>query len=302
MNDKYWICHTCKQYLIKGTVPPISHYNNLEIYTEEKHCILTDEEKEILKSLSQLEQTLIALNVPFQLVYQTPVSRWRATKGRVTNVPLPQEKVLETIKSIPRTRNERAIVSVELKKKKGMKKPTMSERIDPEKLHAALKILKKLGNEHYKDIADNVEQYIEGIQRDDPEFYESFILHPQAMFTEQENQNQTDANQEEDIENNVEGNNPPKTAEEINEEEIEEFNKNYAVQRQTFSDPRPTRFVNDFPEIDIQTVRINNDENLDHNITVTVAPGENQVPTNIVHEKHWEAKSYLGLFPDGNNY
>ena len=117
-NDEYWICHTCKQYFSKGKVAPMSHYNNLQIYTEEDVCQLTDEEKHILSSLSQLEQTLIALNVPFQLLYQTPVSRWKTTQGRLTNVPLTTDKVMSTIKSIPTSRNQNSIVSVELKKKK----------------------------------------------------------------------------------------------------------------------------------------------------------------------------------------
>ena len=57
-------------------------------------------------------------------------------------------------------------------------------------------------------------------------------------------------------------------------------------------------FVNDFPEMNVKTVQTD-DENSDPNITIIVAPGENQVPTNIVHEEHWESKSYPALFPDG---
>ena len=82
-NDKHWICFTCHKYLGKGKVPPMSHFNNLQIYTEEESCILDENEKETLCSLSPLEQTLVALNVPFQLLYQTPVSRWRATQVQI---------------------------------------------------------------------------------------------------------------------------------------------------------------------------------------------------------------------------
>ena len=117
-NNKHWICYTCHKYLIKGQVPPMSHENNLQIFTEEKECKLSEEEKETLSSLSQLEQTLVALNVPFQLIYQTPISRWKATQGRLTNVPLPPEKISETITSIPRMRNQQSIVTVQLKKKR----------------------------------------------------------------------------------------------------------------------------------------------------------------------------------------
>ena len=138
-HSKHWMCSTCYKHLSKGQVPPMSHANNLQIFTEEKECKLTQEEKETLSSLSQLEQTLIALNVPFQLIYQTPVSRWKATQGRLTNVPLPIENLNETITSIPRKRNQQSIVTVQLKKQKN-EKPAMEEIIDPQKLHKALSI------------------------------------------------------------------------------------------------------------------------------------------------------------------
>ena len=59
-------------------------------------------------------------------------------------------------------------------------------------------------------------------------------------------------------------------------------------------------FTNGFPELNIETVRhTQNEHSNNQGITVTVAPGENQVPTNIVHEQHWESKSYPALFQKG---
>ena len=85
------------------------------------------------------------------------------------------------------------------------------------------------------------------------------------------------------------------------DDEENEFNQNDPVQRQKFNEQRPTMFVNDYPEMNVATIRPAEDEEIDGNISVTVAPGENQIPTNIVHEEHWESKSYPGLFPDGKN-
>jgi len=76
----------------------MSHNNNLQIY-ENKLNELTDEEMITLTSLSQLEQALVALNIPFQLIYKTPTSRWQCTKGRLTNVPLPADRVMNTTRN-----------------------------------------------------------------------------------------------------------------------------------------------------------------------------------------------------------
>ena len=80
-HNDYWMCHTCHRYLSKGKVPPMSHDNNLQIFDYKNN--LNDEDVQTMKSLSQLEQALVALNIPFQLLYQTPVSRW---KHKTTNL------------------------------------------------------------------------------------------------------------------------------------------------------------------------------------------------------------------------
>ena len=41
-----------------------------------------------------------------------------------------------------------------------------------------LRILKELGNEHYKDIEDNVDEYVERMRTEDPSFHEQFLAEP----------------------------------------------------------------------------------------------------------------------------
>ena len=234
-----------------------------------------------------------------------------------------------------------------------MKNAELRERIDPGKLRNALKILKKI-NPHYTDISDNIDEYIEGLEKEDPEFYEKFIastnnetnldcnddievletctlckgstqhhcqicgkpvciiggctqpidgderrvrhIDGDKRCRKKSNKKQNDKN---GVNNNEEVENKDSNSYEKEDEE-NEFNQNDPVQKQKFNEERPTMFVNDFPELDVTTVRRGNDE-IDGNISVTVAPGENQIPTNIVHEEHWESKSYPGLFPDGKN-
>ena len=171
----------------------------------------------------------------------------------------------------------------------------MQERIDPEKLHVALSIFKKLGNHFYKDITDNVDGFLNKMLDDDHELFEQLIS---SSNVENGVPQHDDDNRQSNLEK--EQKKEARTEEEIEEEEEDKFNKNDTIQRQKFNDLRPTMFVNDFPELNIETVRhAQNEHSNDQDITVTVAPGENQVPTNIVHEQHWESKSYPALFPNG---
>ena len=140
-----------------------------------------------------------------------------------------------------------------------------------------------------------MDDFIHRLLQDDPDFFDEFISSSNEPVCDAQHEH-IDTNK-----SNLEGKGQKeaKTDQEIEEEEEEEFNTKDSIQKQKFVGERPTMFVNDFPEIDVNTVQINNEESNNQNITITVAPGENQVPTNIVHEDHWESKSYPGLFPNG---
>ena len=147
-----------------------------------------------------------------------------------------------------------------------MKNPAMQERIDPENLHAALRIFKKLGNSFYKDIKDDVDDFLNRLMEDDHDLFEQLISSSKINIEDDNSQ----SNLEE------QGKGESKTEQEIEEEEEEEFNNNDTIQKQKFNDPRPTMFVNDFPELNIETVRHAENKNSNNqDITVTIAPGEN---------------------------
>ena len=55
-------------------------------------------------------------------------------------------------------------------------------------------------------------------------------------------------------------------------------------------------FLNDFPELDVTEQSSKTNE-----IKISLAPGENKIPSNIVYEQIWEEKCFPGLFPDGKN-
>ena len=83
----------------------------------------------------------------------------------------------------------------------------------------------------------------------------------------------------------------------LEEQKIErEFNEKDPIQKNKFVNERQSIFVNDFPELDVSDKIDKTNE-----IKVSLALGENQIPTNIVYEVGWEPKSFPGLFPDGRN-
>ena len=108
LNDKKteeaYVCKTCKRHMEKGKMPPECRQNNLQL----------DPQPEVMK-LTELSSNLIARNIQFQKIYQLPKSRYTALKDKVINVPVPEDSVLNTVKSLPRTPNEAGLFGVELK-------------------------------------------------------------------------------------------------------------------------------------------------------------------------------------------
>ena len=83
----------------------------------------------------------------------------------------------------------------------------------------------------------------------------------------------------------------------LEEQQIEiDFNNRDPVQKNKFNTERQSMFLNDFPELDITEQNSETNE-----IKISVAPGENQIPSNILYEQGWEEKSFPGLFPDAKN-
>ena len=109
--------------------------------------------------LTELENTMIALNIIFQKVFQLPKLRWPAMKDRTVNIPIFEADVLNTVKSLPRTPNEAGIIPVNLKRKVSYKNIHLVQYVSVTKIMKALSTLKELGNEYYQFVphTDNFE-------------------------------------------------------------------------------------------------------------------------------------------------
>ena len=66
---------------------------------------------------------MIALNIPFQKIHKLQKSRWPVMKKKTINIPIFEDDVLTTVKSIPRTQNEAGIIAINLKRKNLLRIP-----------------------------------------------------------------------------------------------------------------------------------------------------------------------------------
>ena len=102
-----YICHTCKETLMKGKMRCMSVKNGLS---------LSPIASENLK-LSEIENNLIAQNILFQKIFLLPKSRMSVVKDWLLNVPIAASDVINTIKNIPRAPKEAGLVQVKLKRR-----------------------------------------------------------------------------------------------------------------------------------------------------------------------------------------
>ena len=90
-EKQLYICFTCKKYLLKKKTPPMCHRNNLQLLDIRKY-------KEL--NLTELENSMIALNVIFQKVFKLPKSRWPAMKDKTVNIPIFEKDIIHTLETL----------------------------------------------------------------------------------------------------------------------------------------------------------------------------------------------------------
>ena len=112
-----FICYTCKKYLERNAMAPMSYQNNLQLVNINKYPEL---------KLSDLEQQLIALNILFQKIVLLPKSRWNAMKDKTVSVPVETTDVMDTLIKLPRTPADAHLAVVQLKRRLNFQEFTLS--------------------------------------------------------------------------------------------------------------------------------------------------------------------------------
>ena len=144
-GDTYYICHYCKNKLLKDQMPSISHKNSLELVDLEPYPEL---------KLTPLENTLIAKNIVFQKIVTLPKSRWSGTKDKIVNVPIFEQDIVNTMERLPRTPDEAQLTCISLKRKLEYKNTHNTGYISVSRVEKALNTLYDLGHPEYQFVAD----------------------------------------------------------------------------------------------------------------------------------------------------
>ena len=236
--------------------------------------------------LTELSSNLIARNIQFQKIYQLPKSRYTGIKDKIINVPVPEDSILNTVKSLPRTPNEAGLIGVELKRKLEYSNPHhKAQMIDPTQIYKAMEYLKKAGNPYYQ-FYDDFNTYEERcVSRDDDEVIAS-ALHEKDYITESLDCMPPIANPEPEDELEGERENPEEEA----AREDEEHRTKDPVRKFHFDYDQSIAMTNMHPEA---TEKDTNQK--DTNNMVSLAPGEGSTPLDIMFDKDWDIKSYPHL-------
>ena len=168
VRNKYYLCKTCKKYLDKNQVPPMSHCNNLDVdYPGRKidiedddgnkidEYVLTQEDCDNLH-LTDLEQSLIARSLIFLKIHKLPKSRMGCVKDKIVYVPINENDTLNTINTILRTPSEAGILPIRVKRKKEYRSSYMEEFISIPKIIGALRVLVKVRHPGYRFLTEEM--------------------------------------------------------------------------------------------------------------------------------------------------
>ena len=262
INATQYLCITCNSYIInKGKVPPMSNQNNLQLMDLNDY----DELK-----LTELENSMIALNIIFQKVFKLPRSRWPAMKDRTVNIPVYETDVLNTIKSLPRTPTAAGIIPINFKRKMKYKNSHIMQFISVPKILKALNTLKDLGNPYYQFFTESVNFEDECREHDLEGFnflYPEDEIEKNVIEEEKDDQQNKETGDESDDEQNC--------------KDEEEYLLKDPVKKHQLKYNRSICFSHNYPEINYKE---------DSGNRISIAPGEGKTPSNILQEKDWDLK------------
>ena len=206
-----------------------------------------------------------------------------ALKDRVINVPINNDAIMNTLEQMPRTPSDAGFVGVALKRKQEYKNTHKHQLVNPEKLFRMLKKLKNSGNPHYQ-FYDDYNVYQARCRTSDPVGYE-------VVFNE-DYANSPTVNDDVVDEGLLE---TPEHCDEIDktEEENDEtiLNTKDPVKKYQFSYNESLCMIDKYPEMSVNT-----------DSSISVAPGEGQIPKDIMADDDWEIKDFPHLYnADGSN-
>ena len=124
-----WMCSTCLFNIKQGKIPKLSVINGMKFPTRPAEL-----------NLSNLEERLISLRIPFMQIRALNSGGQFSLKGSIVNVPADIEP---TIHALPRLRKKSETIPVKLKRMKEFKHGVRTENVRPLAVMTALRTLLK---------------------------------------------------------------------------------------------------------------------------------------------------------------
>ena len=276
VGGKEWLCHSCKREIYQDLYPKLAEINKVGFPAKPPEL-----------DLNPLEETLIAVYLPFMKIRSLPVGGLVAEGqklivGNVVHVP---NDITSTVEVLPRNLDNMGVIAVKLKRKKSYKHSVFQENIRPTKVITALKYLVD-HSELYKKLEMQMDPdtwleelqnsqsenrfFVEGHQpplpEDDPNTDEPMELPPAEPAAEDPSANdqhgqcssQTTEHDDEPFE-------------EVNLDEVTQGNLDTLLEER---DP-----VQVYQEADLQASMMEKEDLLgEDNQVYNLAPGEGQIP------------------------
>ena len=212
--------------------------------------------------LTELENSLIATRIIFQKIFLLPKSRWSGMKDKQVNIPISSSKINNTLEMLPRTPNSAGLLGVQLKRKLEYKNNHKHQLINPQKLFLFIDKLKFKGNPYYQDVL-TFESYKQTCRDLDKDGFK-------LVFGDDE------CDEEEEQHSQLED----KLTDEIL---LEEYESKDPVKKYQFHYDDSVVLTDKYPEI-------------------SVAPGENETPRNLLFDDNWDVRAFPALHNyDGSN-
>ena len=295
-GDRIYLCKVCYSHLRKGTLPPKSASNSLQVVPVPEHIRLN----------SYLEEALIAKLLLFIKIFSLKRSRMPAIKDKTVIIPLEDKDILKTVKSLPRLPSESGIIDIQWKRRVGQKNCHLQAKVDPNKIFQALEFLKNCGNQHYQTL-ERRENYEARCLSEDPDGYELLFGQAETVI----GSTQTVFISDDSVEPIVELPYYLYLQEEYQTQN--EYESKDVVRKYQIEYDETGCMVEKFPEAmhkdkttgdtseagreeSLQAILPNQNNNQVH----IAAPGEDKVP--IAFCKDWDAKAFPMLHPDGQNH
>ena len=226
-----------------------------------------------IKQLKHLEKQIIKKSLPFLKIRQLPKTRMKVTNDRLINVPIPDDDVVKTVTSLPRTPQQDGLINLKLKRKMEYKSYHEIETVRPNLIYQALEYL----------------------QRNHPEYKEMKIL-PQSEYLLQTETAMEDGTDQNDL--------SQATVNSANEDSSSEEEMEEHADKSVFNSV--TCLCPEDPTIDVvvntSNKSVKRKTSKSSSTFYEIAPGEGLTCNNWARDPKFEINAFPHLCPDGQNH